>query len=119
MRQMVYASYQLDSQSAFPVGVHDELSLNASRPARPDIGESIMWNKALIALSAVITVTAASTAIAGPRQNQYLPQFSYETPENRIADRYPSLEQFKGPVAVRQLNAAPTRSARVTSLPQF
>ena len=79
-----------------------------------------MLNKTKIAISTAIMLTAASTAFAGPQQrNVFLPQFTNESPENRIGDNFPMLEQTR--MLARQVRfvRANTMSGWGNSLPQF
>ena len=77
-----------------------------------------MLTKSKIALSAVIVLAAASTAFAGSQRTAYLPQFSNESPENKISDRYPGLEQTM-PVARTHVASRATWSGTFSNLPQF
>ena len=75
-----------------------------------------MFIKTKIAITTAILLTAASTTFASPRQNSSLPQFAYETPENRIGDNYPFLEQVQMPVT---RVSAVRSNLRSQVLPQF
>ncbi|HTS41149.1 MAG TPA: hypothetical protein VMH84_11495 [Xanthobacteraceae bacterium] len=76
-----------------------------------------MLTKSKIALSAVIVLAAASAAFAGSQRTAYLPQFSNESPENKISDRYPGLEQTM-PVARTHVASRAIWSG-ISNLPQF
>jgi hypothetical protein len=56
-------------------------------------GDTTMITKSTLALSALLVVSASASA------------FAYEAPENKIGDRYPSLEQTYRTVATNKLGS--------------
>jgi len=74
-----------------------------------------MFTRATITLSALMLFGIATNAIASDRQ--ILPQFTHEDAENKIADRYPSLEQSY-PVT-NTVTGRQAMALRHDTLPQF